>query len=140
MIQILIKKEKQSRNKSRLTCLAVYLVECNQNIQLYMCEQQLNIYVVHTNICSCFLSCPSSSTDRVSANVGSSLKLTFIFDLPVQHSTIEFHYSKKSNSRRVINITINADIYIKNVTHEDEGFYELELDFFREIQLKVASK
>lgn len=85
-------------------------------------------------------SCPSSSTDRVCANVGSSLKLIFIFDLPVQHSTIEFHYYKKSNSRRVINITINADIYIKNVIHEDEGFYELELDFFREIQLKVASK
>ncbi|VDI04034.1 Hypothetical predicted protein, partial [Mytilus galloprovincialis] len=84
-------------------------------------------------------SCPSSSTDRVCDNVGSSLKLTFIFDLPVQHSTIEFHYYKKSNSRTFINITINADIYIKNVTHEDEGFYELELNFFREIQLKVAN-
>ncbi|VDI55961.1 Hypothetical predicted protein [Mytilus galloprovincialis] len=67
-------------------------------------------------------SCSNLTSETTCTNEGSSAMLIFIYDLDLYHNNKKMDITKLANKRILDNFTIN--LQIKNITAEDEGFYE----------------
>lgn len=81
------------------------------------------------------MSCQSNASKQVCAIKGSSTVLSFIIIVPVLYSPI----GKRRWGRKQRNLTITVDLYIHNVTFEDEGYYGI-FEIYAVTALQVSSK